>query len=210
MQMTTEAQEPINKGSPGKATRSAAEEEERNIRLKLPKIISYEEIDRFLLAIDDLEDLVACRIMLFAGLRVDEASNVRVRDIHPESQSIFVNLGKGGKDRYAPCDVATLALAKAYARSVELKDDDLLFHYSTRTLQRHVTEVIAPKAGINWGMTCHTLRHTCATWQLDKGIPLEVVKNNLGHTDIATTQIYLHLNVRQRSRVYSDCTRFGI
>jgi integrase len=66
------------------------------------------------------------------------------------------------------------------------------------------------EAGIAWGATCHTLRHTCATWQLDKGIPLEVVRENLGHEDIATTQIYLHLNIRQRSRTYRNAVRFGL
>jgi site-specific recombinase XerC len=42
------------------------------------------------------------------------------------------------------------------------------------------------------------------------GIPLESVRENLGHEDIATTQIYLHLNIRQRSRTYRDVTRFGV
>lgn len=210
MSESTEPESADKQERPRKATRTESEDEERTIRLKLPKVLTYDEIDRFVLAIDDLEDLVACRIMLFGGLRVDEAANVKVKDVSLENKAIFVNLGKGGKDRWAPCDVSTVALARAYAHSVELKDDDILFNYSTRTLQRHVTDVIAPKAGINWGMTCHTLRHTCATWQLDKGIPLEIVKNNLGHSSIEVTQIYLHLNIKQRSRFYTDCTRFGI
>jgi site-specific recombinase XerC len=54
------------------------------------------------------------------------------------------------------------------------------------------------------------MRNTCATWQLDKRIPLEIVRGNLGHEDITTTQIYLHLNIRQRSRTYREVTRFGI
>lgn len=186
------------------------EEVKRDSRgeLVLPKILTYEEIDRFLLAIDDLEDLVACRIMLFGGLRVAEASNVLVKDIDPESRSVFVRQGKFSKDRYAPLDVATIALCLCYAATIKRKGDEPLFSYSKRTLQRHVTDVIAPRAGLT--MNTHMLRHTCATWQLDKGIPLEIVKNNLGHANIEVTQIYLHLNIRQRSRTYSDCTRFGI
>ncbi len=184
--------------------------EEQKIRegLVLPKILTYDEIDRFLLAIDDLEDLVACRIMLFGGLRVAEASSVLVKDIDPENRSVFVRQGKFSKDRYAPLDVATIALCQCYASTIKRHGDEPLFSYSKRTLQRHVTEVIAPRAGIT--MNTHMLRHTCATWQLDKGIPLEVVKNNLGHASIEVTQIYLHLNIRQRSRIYADCTRFGI
>lgn len=186
------------------------EEVKRDSRgeLVLPKILTYEEIDRFLLAIDDLEDLVACRIMLFGGLRVAEASNVLVKDIDPESRSVFVRQGKFSKDRYAPLDIATIALCQCYAATIKRKGDEPLFSYSKRTLQRHVTDVIAVRAGLT--MNTHMLRHTCATWQLDKGIPLEIVKNNLGHANIEVTQIYLHLNIRQRSRTYSDCTRFGI
>lgn len=206
-----QAPAPIKNKRSRKATENGEEEdEERTIRLKLPKVLTYDEIDRFILAIDDLEDLVACRIMLFAGLRVTEAANVRVKDVDPETRSVFVNLGKGGKDRFAPVDIATVGLARTYAKAAQLKPDEPLFNYEVRTLQRHVTDVIAPKAGITWGMSCHTLRHTCATWQLDKGVPLEVVKNNLGHSTIEMTQRYLHLNIRQRSRFYSDCTRFGI
>ena len=189
------------------ATNSEDDESDERVGLELPKILTYDEIDRFLLAVDDIEDLVAIRIMLFGGLRVSEASDVLVKDIDPESRSVFVRQGKGSKDRYAPLDIATIALCQCYARKGKLKPEDHLFDCTTRTLQRHVTET-GERAALN--VWAHKLRHTCATWQLDKGIPLEVVKNNLGHSSIEVTQIYLHLNIRQRSRTYSDCTRFGI
>ena len=173
-------------------------------------MLTYDEMDRFILAIDDLEDVLMCRLMLYGGLRVAEASNLRVKDISLDQQAVFVHMGKGNKDRWVPLDIGTLSAAHCYSLAAELKPDEPLFNYGTRTLQRHVTNIFK-KAGITGEKAhCHTLRHTCATWQLDKGIPLEVVKNNLGHTDIATTQIYLHLNIRQRSRLYQDCTRFGI
>ena len=177
-------------------------------KVTLPKVLTYDEMDRFLSAIDDLEDLVACRVMLFGGLRVNEACSLKVKDLQLETLSVFVDQGKGGKDRLAPVDVHTLSLAKCYAKSAGLGLEDQLFQLAKRTLQRHV-ELIYQRAGINWGATCHTLRHTCATWQLDQGIPLEVVRENLGHADISVTQIYLHLNIRQRSRLYRDATRFG-
>ena len=203
---------------PRKVTKNEGEEEDDNVRLKLPKILTYDEMDRALLVIDDIEDLVAFRVMLFAGLRVAEASDLKVKDLRPETQSVFVDQGKGGKDRYAPIDIATLAIANCYVKGVGLRPEDTLFKSTKRTLQRHVEEIYI-RAGIIWGKDplgkpivpgCHTLRHTCATWQLDKGIPLEVVRANLGHTDIAITQIYTHLNIRQRSRTYQDSTRFGI
>lgn len=185
------------------------EPEEGNVRLRLPRVLSYEEMDRFMLSIDSLEDLLACRFMLYGGLRVDEASSLRARDVSLENRAIFVYQGKGGKDRWSPIDTATLAIANCYAKANKLKPDDPFFSACTRTLQRHVTDVIYPRAEISEA-SCHTLRHSCATWQLDKQIPLDVVKNNLGHSDIAITQVYLHLNIRQRSRLYHECTRFGV
>ena len=175
----------------------------------LPKVLTYDEIDRFLLSIDDLEDLFAARIMLFGGLRVSEVCSLLVKDIMIEPRSVFVRQGKGRKDRYSPLDVASISLTMAFAASKRLGKDDALIKSSVRTIQRHIVDHYQ-KADIGWGATTHTLRHTCATWQLDKGIPLEVVRENLGHEDIATTQIYLHLNIRQRSRTYRDAVRFGI
>ncbi|MDD1768377.1 MAG: tyrosine-type recombinase/integrase, partial [Methanomassiliicoccales archaeon] len=107
------------------------------------------------------------------------------------------------------CDIHTVSLAKTHANLKGWDADHRLIESSTRTVQQHVEEIYR-RAGITWGPTCHTMRHTCATWQLDKGIPLEIVRENLGHEDIATTQIYLHLNIRQRSRTYREVTRFGI
>jgi integrase/recombinase XerD len=183
--------------------------EAKTTRLELPEILTYEEIDRFLLALEDLEDIIAGRIMLFAGLRVGEVAELRVKDIDPERCAVFVHQGKWGKDRWAPCDVSTIQIARSDAISHRKSPEEKLFSMSVRTIQRHMEEAYR-RAGITWGATCHTLRHTCATWQLDKGIPLEVVRENLGHEDIATTQIYLHLNIRQRSRTYRDAVRFGL
>ena len=180
----------------------------KTTRLELPEVLTYDEIDRFLLAIEDFEDLLAARTMLFAGLRVGEVAELLVRDLDAERVAVFVRQGKWSKDRWAPCDVATISIAHSWAKNQRFTPDSRLISASTRTIQRHIEEVYR-RAGITWGATCHTLRHTCATWQLDKGIPLEVVRENLGHEDIATTQIYLHLNIRQRSRTYLDATRFG-
>ncbi len=177
--------------------------------MDLPNILRYEEIDRFIVAINSLEDLLACRLMLFGGLRVSEATEVRPKDFDPGSCSVFVENGKGNKDRVAPVDIHTLSLALIIARQKKMSPEEQYFGQCTRSLQRHVGE-IAARADITKKVTAHTLRHTCATWQLDQGIPLEVVRGNLGHTDIATTQIYLHLNIRQRSRAYLDATRFGV
>lgn len=198
------------KGSSRKASKLCLDEDAA-AGLELPEILSYEEIDRLLCAITSVEDQVAARLMLFGGLRVAEACAVLVKDLRvdPASPAVFVRQGKWAKDRWAPLDLATVTMTKAWAADRRLSPDSPLIEASLRTVQRHMSEAYQ-KASITWGPGCHTLRHTCATWQLDKGIPLDVVRANLGHEDIATTQIYLHLDIRRRSRIYLDATRFGI
>ncbi|MEI6795845.1 MAG: tyrosine-type recombinase/integrase, partial [Methanomassiliicoccales archaeon] len=115
----------------------------------------------------------------------------RSEDLNTEAGAVFVRQGKGGKDRYAPADVGTLSLCRCYAAGAGLSGHEPLVSASVRTVQRHMADAFLA-ADITWGPTCHTLRHTCATWQLDKGIPIEAVRENLGHEDIAITQIYLH------------------
>lgn len=200
-----------NAPAPGRRKPRILQDEDAREGLDLPEILCYEEIDRFLCALEGIEDLLAARLMLMGGLRVSEACAVRPVDLRPDpiAPAVFVNQGKGAKDRYAPCDMATVLMARAWALDRKAAPDSPLITASTRTIQRHI-EAAYSRAGIERGLGCHSLRHTAATWMLDKGIPLEVVRANLGHEDIATTQIYLHLDIRRRSRIYVDATRFGV
>ncbi len=191
--------------------------QENKRRAELPEILTYDEIDRFLvsLAEEGPEALIMGRLMLMGGLRIAEAASVRPKDLVPANPcSVFVESGKGGKDRYAPIDVATFSHALCHSLDQELLEDVAIYSRTVRTLQNRIKSAYLRAGLLHDGcsreLTAHTLRHTCATWQLDQGVPLEVVRENLGHEDITTTQIYLHLNIRQRSRMYSEVTRFGV
>jgi integrase len=87
--------------SPVKATDggSCIEEERSCEGLELPKILTYEEIDRFLVRLQELEDLIAARLMLFVGLRIFEVVGVRRGDLNVKAGAVFVRQGKGCKDR---------------------------------------------------------------------------------------------------------------
>lgn len=184
-------------------------DDESRVRLELPEILCYDEIDRFLLGIEDLDDLLMIRLMLFAGLRLNEATSVRPMDLDPERGAVFVLQGKMGKDRWAYADVATLSLGRSLARERGTPVSSPIYSRSNRTLQRHVADLY-DHADIAWGPTCHTLRHTCATMQLDRGIDIATVQANMGHEDISVTQIYLHLDIRRRARTCRDAFRWGV
>ena len=104
-------------------------------------VLSYDEMDRFLLAIDDFLTLIAARVMLFAGLRVQEVIDLKLEDIDFKEGYIQVLHGKGDKYRRTPCDIATLSLIRAYGGDRGLLQGDNIFKMDKRTLQRHIKAV---------------------------------------------------------------------
>lgn len=133
-----------------------------------------------------------------AGLRVSEVLSLKVADIDSNHMQIYVRSGKGDKDRYTLLSNHTLFYLRDYFRAY--KPTDWLFytahdkstHLSTRTTQK-VFKDSASKAGILKPVTFHTLRHSFATHLLMAGINLFTIKELLGHKNIQTTMVYLHL-----------------
>ena len=186
-------------GSSAKATSKARGRD-------LPKTLTYDELDRLLCACEDLEDLAFIHAGLFGGLRLAEITGLTRADIDPDAVAVYVKAedAKGDKDRWAPVTPVTVALLHVLGQSK--RADEPLFTLTPRTYERRV-KALAVAAGIEKDITPHWLRHTSATMQLDMGIDLETVRDNLGHEDITYTQIYLHLNIRSRSRKYRDAMR---
>jgi integrase/recombinase XerD len=142
-----------------------------------------------------IRDRAMTSLMLFAGLRVSEVTNLRRGDVEIGERSghVLVRNGKGGKARKVPLG---LAARRALAPWLEACADDVIFNVTNRTVQRAVSEIGA-QAGIA-GLSCHDLRHTCAKRTLDgknasDGAPVQigVVKNLLGHARLETTLRYV-------------------
>lgn len=174
-------------------------------KIDLPEILSYDEIDAVVAASDDLEELGFLHVGLFGGLRISEIIGLRVKDVRPDLLALFVSAesAKGDKERYVPVTSSTIALLRGLSKGKG--PEELIFTRKQRAYQFRLDK-LAEKAGIR-KINPHMLRHTCATMQVDQGIDLETIRANLGHSDISTTQIYLHLNIRRRSRKYHDAMR---
>ena len=172
----------------------------------LPDILTFDEIDRLVRRCGTPEDLAFVLVGLFGGLRIAEICNLRPRDLGVDVDAVFVDSGKGDKDRWAPVTAVTVQLLRILAG--DKGEDERIFERTPRTYQRRVKDMAAA-ADIRKRseVTPHTLRHTCATMQLDLGVDLETVRNNLGHEKLSTTGTYLHLNIRSRSRKYKDAMR---
>ena len=174
----------------------------------LPEVLTVAEVER-LLAAPTLDEPLAFRdramleLAYGAGLRVSEWIGLAVKDVVLAEQLVRV-LGKGGKERLVPIGRAAVGAVAVYLRELRPKLErgagkGILFLNARgeplsrmgawTILRRHVTT-----AGIAKPVSPHTLRHSFATHLLEGGADLRAVQEMLGHADIATTQLYTHVD----------------
>lgn len=175
----------------------------------LPKALTIEEVDLLLDAASDTDtaeearDIAMVELMYAAGLRVSELVGLDLRDVDLDA-GIVRTIGKGSKERVIPIyesAVESIAEYITYSRSAHIRDtsEEALFlnRRGTRlTRQAYWLRLnkLAIKVGISSKITPHMLRHSFATHLLHGGASLRHVQELLGHSSIATTQIYTHLS----------------
>jgi site-specific recombinase XerD len=164
-----------------------------------PKSLAPAERTRLLRAVEQRDrprDTAIVYTMLFAGLRVSEVANLRLGDVRLEGRggTLFVHLGKGGKDRELPINRDLhVALAAYLAVRPRKRDDHLFLSQRSKGLTRSglqlLVHTLGEESGIA-GLHCHQLRHTFATDLLRRGVDIVIVSQLLGHSSVATTQMY--------------------
>ncbi len=179
----------------------------------LPEFITAVEVDA-LMNVWSLEDrdFLAIRnraileLMYACGLRVSEVAALNVSSVNLDDRVIRV-VGKGSKERIVPVGHLALRALGRYlkeARPYLLKSPDeptLFLSRLGRRLDREriwgIIKETARLAGITKNVHPHTLRHSFASHLLENGADLRVIQEMLGHADIATTQIYTHIDQRR-------------
>lgn len=168
----------------------------------LPKTISRVEFDARMKNVSNTKHRLIFLLMFSHGMRVGEVVNIRVSwfgsQVVEEKKYYTLQItGKGAKDRQIVLSKETAAELKSYAKeySIDLTmKDQTLFkgqkseHYSTSSIQALTKRFFNCKP--------HTLRHSCATELLNKGIDTKLVQEILGHESSQTTEIYQHVSVR--------------
>jgi integrase/recombinase XerD len=184
---------------------------------KLPEVLTVQEVDGILDAIDEssalaMRDLALLEILYSAGLRVSEACNLNLTGLLLDSEMIRV-FGKGSKERLVPIGKSAMQRLDDYlhfdrpelARKRETKGIVFLSQ-NGRPLTRMTVYNILKKwslaAGITKKISPHTLRHSFATHLLEGGADLRAVQEMLGHADISSTQIYTHLDKEYLKEVH--------
>jgi integrase/recombinase XerD len=164
---------------------------------RLPVVLSQEELRRFFAAILNPKHTAIFLTAYGTGLRAEELTALRIRDIDSGQMLIRVNLGKGDKDRYVKLSPFLLKSLRDYYRAC--RPADLMFpgrggrQMAPESITR-AAEDIARRARIEKQVGSHTFRHTYATHMLDAGADLATIQALMGHGSLRTTAIYLHVS----------------
>ena len=172
----------------------------------LPVFLNFGEIKRLIEAADNKRDRLIVQMLYVSGLRVSELVALDIDSI--EENKIKVLQGKGGKDRITYIDTSTLILLNEYISSRKSNNSALFNNkYGKRINIRSIERLIkklAIKAAINKKVTPHTLRHSFATHMLQNKANIVVIKDLLGHSNLATTQIYTNLTDEYKENIYKN------
>ncbi len=161
------------------------------------RIVSEEAVIRMITAANPGRDKTLVRLLYVAGVRVSEAEGIRWRHLHDRGEGVQVTVhGKGGKTRHV---LLTSTVSKELAElGGDAGDDDPVFLSRTgKPLRvRDIHNVVyrnAKKAGIQASVSPHCwLRHAHASHALDRGAPIHLVQQDLGHASVATSSRYWH------------------
>lgn len=187
---------------------------------RIPSVLSPREVDRFLNAprrveLYYLRDRALLEMLYATGCRASELSSLNVRDLRLKERYCKCH-GKGDKQRMAPLGDAAIEAVRAYLKglrpqlaAVPSEEPPWLFlSRSGRRLRREaIWELVkkyALEAGISVKISPHTLRHSFATHLLAGGADLRQVQEMLGHSSIATTQIYTHVDQSRLKKVHQQ------
>jgi len=185
---------------------------------KLPTIASKRQVADLLNAPSEkepfyLRDRAILELLYATGLRAGELAGLKMSDLNVDIGYLRC-LGKGSRERVVPVGKAAIAASRDYLENLRPKlckaesGDFLLLSRTGLGLSRieiwRLVKKYAARAGMPGKLTAHTLRHCFATHLLTGGADLRSVQEMLGHVDIATTQIYTHVDQERLRQIHKQ------
>jgi integrase/recombinase XerD len=165
----------------------------------LPNIMSQQEVAQLFAAPLSLKEYCVIGLLYGSGLRISEVAALRIQDIDSLAKRIKVVQGKGAKDRFTLLSGNLLDKLRQYYVATNRPKEYLFTSPQTgrafhpRSMQLVVSTAMHKAGFTPKGYTAHTLRHSFATHMLDNGSNIHVIKTLLGHSQLSTTMVYLHL-----------------
>jgi len=173
--------------------------------------LSTDQIGQLLTSASVLKERAVLHLFYSCGLRRSEGETLNIADVRFNEQLLYVRAGKGAKRRVVPMPAAVVKDLETYwlqercpysARKVKDQEAFVLNRVGGRmsgTGYNNLFKVLAGRAGLSPEITLHHLRHSIATHLLQSGMPLEYVRDFLGHYHLETTQLYARPSVEQLS-----------
>jgi integrase/recombinase XerD len=175
---------------------------------RLPNVLNKKQLLQIFGCMEETDVFIGSLLGLCCGLRVSEVCNVKKQDVDFENERIKVVQGKGSKDRYVMLPAKLKPILEKWFR---VNDSEMVVpavyrktmtggHLSMRfnkylrkaNLKIFMNKTVTGQS--RYAYSFHTLRHTYATFLLEKGVDLYYVQRALGHSDIHTTQIYAYIS----------------
>jgi integrase/recombinase XerD len=171
----------------------------------LPDVLSVDEVHQLMAAVRQPRNRAYFWTVYTLGLRMSEALSLQIGDIDAERMQVHVHRGKGAKDRFVTLPESTLHVLRSYWKTH--RNPKLLFPQISRrknaaptstrpmdpsTVQGCIKSVV-DALGFTKQVSLHTLRHSIATHLFEAGVSLRWIQKFLGHKNLQTTLVYLHL-----------------
>lgn len=185
----------------------------------LPTVLTLDEVNRMMAAIDlssneGHRNRAMMEMLYGSGLRVSELVNLKLSRIYLSEHYMLIE-GKGSKQRLVPLSPVAeewfgywMQERASWPLKPEAKDYAFVNRYGrplTRVMVFTIVRKLCAEAGIIKTVSPHTLRHSFATHLLQNGADLRIIQQLLGHEDLATTEIYTHLNVQDLRQAVLQC-----
>lgn len=159
---------------------------------KLPKVIEENYLKDCLNSIENIKHKVILSLGYSVGLRVSDVITLKVSDIDSKRMQIRINQGKGKKDAYVPLTKTILNLLRKYYKLYKPKEYLFNGQNSLQYTPSSCNKLIHKYIGKSY--TFHSLRHSCATHLMDKGVNLRLIQKLLRHSSSKTTEKYTHVS----------------
>ena len=175
---------------------------------KLPHYLTKEEMQQLISSCRSPKQKAIVELFYSSGLRLEELRMLKLTDIDSKNNRIFVRSGKGRKDRYTLLSKRVVESLRDYYRKQKVKPKLYLFEGKTPSKPmwagaiQYSVRLAYKYAGLSHKQhKTHALRHSFATHLLDAGVDIHTIKELLGHCDIKTTMVYLHLQTSKRNLI---------
>lgn len=177
---------------------------------RLPIVLSVDEIQRMFNACGNIKHKTILAFLYSCGLRVSELINLKLDHIDRSRMIINIIQAKGNKDRQVMLPPSILPLLDKYYN--EYTPKEYVFNgwknepqYSERSVGE-VVKQLAAKAGINKRVYTHLIRHCSFTHMVEAGTDINLIQKLAGHSNVKTTNIYLHISHNHISKIKSPLT----